>query len=443
MDSDRAPLNVVIAGGSLAGLMCGIALKHAGHQVKIIEQDDSERMSHMSGLGLGPSAASFLQRHDRLSSVFSHRINCIQTLRNGNPRVLATGNRDITSWDAFYYRLRSNFDGYISSYYPSAPKSSQTDGLATYEARRKVLNISPADLTGSHMVLTILNLETQETSQSEADLVIGADGPDSLVRAQYLPAAKRRYVGYIVWRGTVSERELSETTRDIFTHSIMTYMMDGHHCVVYTIPGPQGSLEPGERLLNFCWYSNETREDLDKILIDAIDGHRHHNTVPAGHVRQDIWSARLEYGKTTLPAPFLEIAAKIQQPFIQVITEFCSPQAAFENGKVLLMGDALTLFRPHTALGSAQSAFHALAIEDYVAGKISVDEWEKRVLRFSFLHWVQSVWWGKFYQESIARALPWGLRYWFYSLLERIRSWRNRDGTGIRLSSSKMDKSSS
>ncbi|KAI0378205.1 FAD/NAD(P)-binding domain-containing protein [Hypomontagnella monticulosa] len=430
MDSDRAPLNVVIVGGSLAGLMCGIALKHAGHHVKIIEQDGSERMSHKSGIGLGPSAALFLQRHDRHSTIFSHRVGCIQTLKNGNPKVLATGNRDITSWDAFYYRLRSNFDGYISPYYPSAPKFSATDGSATYEFRRKVLDISPV---GSHMVLSTLNLGTQEISQDEADLVIGADGPDSLVRAKYSPAAKRRYVGYIVWRGIVPEREISEKTRSIFTSSIMTYMMNGHHCVVYTIPGSQGSLEPGERFLNFCWYGNETREDLDEILIDAIDGHRHHHTVPAGHVREDVWSSRLEYGKTVLPAPFLEIALKVQQPFIQVITDFHSPRAAFENGKVLLMGDALTLCRPHTALGSAQAAFHALAIEDYVAGKISVDEWESRVVRFSFLHLTQSVWWGKFYQESIVRALPWAFRYWFYWSVEKIRSWWNKDGdaTGV------------
>ncbi|KAI0835788.1 FAD/NAD(P)-binding domain-containing protein [Hypoxylon sp. FL0890] len=383
----------IIIGGSLAGLMCGIALKHAGHEVHIIEQDGNERQSHVSGIGLGPTVDHFLQRHDRISSVFSNRIGCIQTLKNGTPRVIAVGNRDITSWDAFYYRLRSNFDGYISPYYPVAPQPSETDGSVTYEARQKVLNISP---DGSQMVLSILDHGTQETHQRNADLVIGADGPDSLVRAKYLPTVQRSYVGYIVWRGTVPELEVSKRTREIFTRSIMTCMMKGGHCIVYTIAGQNGSLEPGERLLNFCWYTNETSKSLDEILIDAVDGHRHHNTVPAGRLRKSIWSARLKRAQKELPTPFLEIVTRIRRPFVQVITEFnvSSPRAAFENGKVLLVGDALSLLRPHSGLGTAQAAFHALALEDYVAGRKTVKEWEDEVLRFSYLHWTQSVWWG-------------------------------------------------
>ncbi|KAI1411803.1 FAD/NAD(P)-binding domain-containing protein [Hypoxylon sp. FL1857] len=438
MEPNNAPLKVIIIGGSLAGLMCGIALKHAGHEVHIIEQDGNERQSHMSGVGLGLSVDHFLQRHDRISSVFSHRINCIQTLKNDKPRVLAIGNRDITSWDAFYYRLRSNFDGYISSYYPVAPQPSDTDGLVSYEARQKVLDIAPADANAnsSHITLSVLDRDSEKIYQRTADLVVGADGPDSLVKAKYLPTVQRTYVGYIVWRGTVPEREVSGRTREMFTNSIMTYMMRGGHCVVYTIAGPEGSLEPGERLLNFCWYTNETNEALDEIMVDSIDGHRHHYTVPAGRVRESIWSARMEHIKNELPAPFLEIVTRIRRPFVQVVTEFSMspPRAAFEDGKVLLMGDALTLLRPHTALGTAQAAFHALAIEDYVSGRISAAEWENQVLRFSFLHWSQSVWWGKFYQESIATALISGVRYWMCYALETMRSWWNRDGLMLRMS---------
>ncbi|OTA67065.1 FAD/NAD(P)-binding domain-containing protein [Hypoxylon sp. EC38] len=438
METGGSSFRVVIIGGSLAGLMCGIALKHSGYEVQIIEQDGNERQSHMSGVGLGPSVDHFLQRHDRLYSAFSQRTSCIQTLKNGTPRVLATGNRDITSWDAFYYRLRSNFDGYISSYYPSAPQPSETDGSVIYDARQKVLGVVPAEPDGSYMILSILDRDTEEEYQKKAHLIIGADGPDSLIRAKYLPTVQRSYVGYIAWRGTVPEREVSVKTREMFNDSIMTYMMREGHCVVYTIAGAEGSLEPGERLLNFCWYDNETAEALDEIMIDAVDGHRHHNTVPTGKVRENIWSARLERAKDELPAPFLEIVTRIRRPFVQVITEFQprSPRAAFEDGKVLLVGDALSLMRPHTAQGVAQAAFHALATEDYVAGKISVKEWEDRVLRFSLLHSSQSVWWGKFYQENIATALFWGIRYWMCYTLEKVRSWWNKDESMHRVSPS-------
>jgi hypothetical protein len=53
--------------------------------------------------------------------------------------------------------------------------------------------------------------------------------------------------------------------------------------MIYAIPGPDGSLEPGKRLLNVVWYLNESEASLQEILIDGLDGHRHRNTVPAGH----------------------------------------------------------------------------------------------------------------------------------------------------------------
>ncbi|RWA14287.1 hypothetical protein EKO27_g826 [Xylaria grammica] len=150
---------------------------------------------------------------------------------------------------------------------------------------------------------------------------------------------------------------------------------------MYTIPGPSGSLEPGERVFNFLWYTNELEEALEQIMMDEFDGHRHHNIVPAGHVRKDLWKARVDAAKRIpLAAPFLEILVKIRRPFIQVVTEFCSPHAAFEEGRVLLIGDALSLYRPHTAFSGTQAAFDALKVEQYVGHKISWQEWEENVL---------------------------------------------------------------
>ena len=49
--------------------MCGVALKHAGHTVTIIEKADDERQSHMAGVCLGLDAQRFLARHDRFDGL--------------------------------------------------------------------------------------------------------------------------------------------------------------------------------------------------------------------------------------------------------------------------------------------------------------------------------------------------------------------------------------
>ncbi|KAI1371688.1 FAD/NAD(P)-binding domain-containing protein [Hypoxylon crocopeplum] len=424
-DFAKDKLNVVIIGGSLAGLMCGIALKHAGHTVKIIERDDDERQSHMAGVCLGPDTEAFLQSHDRYSNAFSHRSTRLQLMKSDETvQVLVRGQRLITSWDAYYFRLRSLFDGYVSSYYPSPPRPVATDGLVIYDSNTEVKDMKRSYGSDAPMLVTTLNRITQDESHIKADLVIGADGPDSFVRSRYLPHIRRQYVGYITWRGVVPEEEVSDSTCKMFQRSVTVYMMNKQHVIMYTIPGPDGSLEPGKRFFNFVWYTNETPETLDRIMTDAIDGHRHHNIVPSGRVRKDVWDARLEEArKALLPAPFLEVITKIKLPFIQVITDFCSSRAAFENGHVLLIGDALATYRPHTAFSATQSAFHSLLTEEYVQGQIGAQEWEEKAVRYSRLYWSQARFWGGCYQHSVATALVSGLYFWMYRGIDVVKAW--------------------
>lgn len=409
--------------------MCGIALKHDGHTVTILERGDSARQSHQAGIALGTDVERFLQRHDRLTSVFSSRALCLQTLdKEESPKMFLTARRDITSWDSMYFRLRANFDGLKSSFYPSPPQKAATDGLAEYAAHREVCDLSRNSQTGK-MIVTMRDRNANNAESSiEADLVIGADGPDSWVRARYLPSCKRQFSGYVGWRGTVLERELSASTVRVFRNSLTIHLMGGQHVMCYLIPGRDGTVEKGERYANLIWYTNETQASLDEIMTDAIDGHRHRNIIPAGHVRKDIWDQKVaDAHDLKFPSPFLEVVQKIQQPFIQIITDYISPHPTFENGQVVLIGDAFTQYRTHTGMSTTQAAFNTLTVADYAAGRMSKAVLEERMLRYAGVHHAQSNMFGKYYQVGKWEAIKAACWFGWLAAADKVKSWWNRE----------------
>jgi 2-polyprenyl-6-methoxyphenol hydroxylase-like FAD-dependent oxidoreductase len=412
--------------------MCAISLKHAGFDVTVIEREGNFRESHMAGVGFGLDMVSFLHRHDRISSPFTLRILHMQSVpTNLNVQVFVNWRRDITSWDAYYFRLRSLFDGFASSYYPSSPVASETDGAALFLPRKDVVDIwrndddCDGDSGARPLIVKVRDRDTQEVVEIQADVVIGADGPSSVVRSKYLPDYGRKTVGYVTWRGVIPERDVSEATRELLKRSSNVHMAPRQHCIAYLIPGENGSLEPGERHFNFAWYTNETPESLSELLLDAVDGHRHRYTVPAGRIREHIWKAKIEDARSApFPEPFLELVTKIEKPFVQAITETdVPPRAALEDGRVLLVGDALCQYRPHTALSATQAAFDSLLVAEHLRGAISLAEWEEKVLRFAHLHSSQSRYWGRFYQEGTMPALVSACRYWWHCWVDRIKSW--------------------
>jgi 2-polyprenyl-6-methoxyphenol hydroxylase-like FAD-dependent oxidoreductase len=70
------------------------------------------------------------------------------------------------------------------------------------------------------------------------------------------------------------------------------------------------------------------------------------------------------YAEKILPPQFAELVKLTDKPFIQAITDVLSPQSVYHDGRVVLVGDALAGFRPHTAASTSQGAFHALRLSE-------------------------------------------------------------------------------
>ena len=140
-------------------------------------------------------------------------------------------------------------------------------------------------------------------------------------------------------------------------------------------------------------------------------------------MRQELWDKQCGHGALLLPEPFKEVMKGIAQPFIQVITDYHSPKASFCEGKVLLVGDALTLLRPHIAFSTNQAAFNCHSIEKMVKGEITAANWEDEVVRFGYVHWRRSIWFGEWFQSPLYTSILAGIRYWLAAAGGAIISW--------------------
>ena len=434
-------ISIVQVGGSLTGLMHGIVVKRLGHNVRIFEQyESSTRQGQAAGISAMEYGTAFLKQYDLLAEQ-PYAVSCpgVQVLdKNAKVKTQLARPLTMTSWNVLYYRLRANFDGLTSTYYPKAPPATANDGNALYEHGKSVTNVKYAD--GD---VTVEYADNSGGGTTKPDLVIAADGSTSRVRQLLLPDLQRTYAGYAIWRGTVLERDLSKATRDLFQTKTTLMTIDGGYIALsvvspsrlkaieaanlttrYTIPGDDGTLQPGERLLNYVWYVNYSEDSPElKAAMTDVTGKRHHNTLPIGKMSPAVWDKQKAIAAETLPAPYSEIISKTMQPFITTVTDIASPQASFFNGKLLLVGDALVPFRPHVACSTNQAALNALLLGKLLKKEITLAQWESRVMGYAHVTRLRSISWGCWYQVGYLSFGVSKARYLFAATVDKIRGY--------------------
>jgi 2-polyprenyl-6-methoxyphenol hydroxylase-like FAD-dependent oxidoreductase len=233
---------------------------------------------------------------------------------------------------------------------------------------------------------TRLNESTNTTHPKglTADLLIAADGPSSTIRSILEPSIKRTYAGYCVIRGTVPEMEATQSARDVFAERFCFFHAPGIQNLTYTIAGENGTTKPGKRLLNFVWYANfpEGSEELEKLMTDK-EGRRRRITIPPGMIAWEAWEMVKKMGRERLPPQMAEMADKTEQPFVQCITDVVSPKPLYMGDKVVLIGDALAGFRPHTVASTSQAAFDVMSLVDWLDRKIDRKQFIKQMMQFA------------------------------------------------------------
>ena len=394
--------SVIVVGGSLAGLMHALVLlAHSpSTKVTILERSPSTLL-HNQGAGVvaGSETQAFFSAYvcpgHEIAVSSRQRLYLDRGGEVVDGSVEERGQR-MTSWDVLYRLLRHRVDGLDASEYlrdgetgfgGGASSLGVLGGLEESDAKAAYLNgckVSSIEDAGSSGVCVKYVDKSGTAVSVTADLVIGADGGSSAVRAQLLPSVERKYVGYVAFRGTVSELDISSAEAQAFVEKFAFFHAEGSQILAYLIPGENGTLEKGRRLVNWVWYCNfkEDSDEYENLMTDK-QGKRHALTLPVGGMQESVWKRQKENADNSLPPQFAELVNKTEHPFVQCITDVISPENQFMDGKVLLAGDALAGFRPHTAASTGQAAFDALTLADLLQGKIDRAKYRDIVLGFA------------------------------------------------------------
>jgi hypothetical protein len=147
----------------------------------------------------------------------------------------------------------------------------------------------------------------------------------------------------------------------------------------------------------WVWYRMlpSDTEEYHSVFTD-IDGKTHATTIPRGRMRKEVWGNLNEEGQKVLSPPFADLLANTSNPFVSAIRDLTTPQASFYDGRLLLLGDAMVLARPHSALSTNQAALQALALEGAVKGKQGVEAWEREALKGGVANHALSISFGEF-----------------------------------------------
>ena len=306
-------LHVAIVGGGIGGLAAAHALMHRGISVAVYEQAKA-----LGEVGAG---------------VFIYPNSLRQLERTGlGPALAAVGAKVGTGSE--YYRMDGSLVGKILT--TDSQGWNGMYGMHRADLLNALADVMPADVvhTGHRCIEFSQNedgaqLTFENGNTARADVVVAADGINSVLQKYVVSPSAPEYSGYRAYRGLISADSLPSWQKE--SHQV--WMGDGKHFMVFPVRGGQ--------LLNYVGFvptDNQTVESWSAI------GDREELAASfAG------WDPRIT-----------ELLGKVESCFWWGLYDR-KPIDKWVNGRLTLLGDAAHPMLPHLGQGANQ------AIEDGTA----------------------------------------------------------------------------
>ncbi|MGA8210344.1 MAG: FAD-dependent monooxygenase [Nocardioidaceae bacterium] len=337
----------VVVGGSFGGLTAALLLREQGFEVDLFERTPALLDGRGAGIVLQPDTVRWVveRRRDLEVEDISIGSSVLRYLGEGNEIVHEEPAAwRFSSWTTLYRALLDDF------------------GVDRYHLGEFAVGLDQDD--------DGVDVRFVSGRRERADLVVFADGISSTGRRRLLPRVRPRYSGYVGWRGTVPEGEVSQETARLLDDALAYAVGDHSHICMYPIPGVRGELERGQRLLNYVWYLNVPEgPHLDEMLTDQR-GVQAMFSVHPGAVQQRYVDDLKRLAPEHLPPAASELVIRTEHPYIQPVLDIAVPQMAF--GRVALIGDAAFAARPHAAAGTAKAAADAWALAEALSHEADV-----------------------------------------------------------------------
>lgn len=339
----RQPKAIVI-GGSLGGLFTGTMLRSIGWKVDVYERSTADLESRGGGIVLQPDVIQLLRRIgvkvNSLNLGVASR-NRVVLNQDGSIQSDAPAPQMQTSWTLIYSTLREAF------------------GDQHYHRGKRFLNAQQNGMGNG------VTASFEDGTSESGDLLVGADGGSSTVRSAFWPEVAPTYAGYLAWRGLLAESQMTDVARKPL-HGNFAFANAPHsHMLGYLVPGENNDVREGHRLYNWVWYRTASHGQLASLMTDR-DGLERGFAMPEGYLT-DAWQRHVnQEANVLLPRAFREVVHATEQPYAQAIRDLSV--STMVKDRVILLGDAAFIPRPHTAASTSKAAANAMALADVLAG---------------------------------------------------------------------------